>query len=241
MKIGIFGDVHGNVHALKAVLADGAKNHIDSWICLGDLFMKGPQPFEVAETMMELVKNEKATVLLGNTDQWLLNGLPDAFSKDKVLSLTPFIYFARRNLSITQMEWLSTLPNQAEMKVGKSKLFATHSCVNDIEKQVMPYCSDDSIIESITGKNRNDIKYLTYGHIHMPFFRKVKDIMVFNPGSVGMPFDSEFGGSYAILEEGMISFRRVKYSVGEIAKIATGREFPQVEKYVKAIRNGIQF
>ena len=46
MRIGIFGDVLGNLAALQAVLADGQQQQIERWVCLGDVAFKGPQSLD---------------------------------------------------------------------------------------------------------------------------------------------------------------------------------------------------
>ena len=65
MKLGVIADIHGNEVALRAVLGDAARCHVDRWWVLGDLVLFGPRPAEV----LELNATFMAAVLTGQPEQ----------------------------------------------------------------------------------------------------------------------------------------------------------------------------
>ncbi|NIW96181.1 MAG: hypothetical protein GWN20_25895, partial [Phycisphaerae bacterium] len=72
MRLAIISDIHGNLIALEAVLAVLAQEEIDQMVCLGDVAATGPQPHETIARLREL----NCPVVMGNTDDWLLNPHP---------------------------------------------------------------------------------------------------------------------------------------------------------------------
>src|SRR5580704_8145955 len=71
MKLGVIADIHGNEAALRAVLGDAARCHLDRWWVLGDLVLFGPRPAEVLGLLRSLPGVE---MLRGNTDRYVLTG-----------------------------------------------------------------------------------------------------------------------------------------------------------------------
>jgi hypothetical protein len=71
MRLGIMADIHGNDVALRAVLDDAARCHVDRWWVLGDRVLPGPRPAEVLGLLRPLPGGE---MLRGNTDRYVLTG-----------------------------------------------------------------------------------------------------------------------------------------------------------------------
>src|SRR5580700_3177256 len=71
MRLGVIADVHGNDVALRAVLDDAARHHVDRWWVLGDLVLFGPRPAEVLDLLRGL---PGISMLRGNTDRYVLTG-----------------------------------------------------------------------------------------------------------------------------------------------------------------------
>jgi predicted phosphodiesterase len=66
VRLGVLADIHGNVEALEAVLADAGELGVDNWWALGDLVLFGPRPVEILETLAEL---RGISYVSGNTDR----------------------------------------------------------------------------------------------------------------------------------------------------------------------------
>ncbi len=69
MRIGLISDIHGNLFALEAVLAELDREKLDDLICLGDVAALGPEPGAVLARLRAL----RCPVVMGNTDAWLLS------------------------------------------------------------------------------------------------------------------------------------------------------------------------
>ena len=75
MRLGVLSDVHGNRHALEAVLADGAAEGVDRWWALGDLVAIGPDPVAVLELLAD---QPDVVATRGNTERYTLTARPAA-------------------------------------------------------------------------------------------------------------------------------------------------------------------
>ena len=72
MRVALISDIHGNLTALEAVLAELADEPVDQIVCLGDVAIFGPQPREALARVRELA----CPVVMGNTDAWALSPTP---------------------------------------------------------------------------------------------------------------------------------------------------------------------
>lgn len=84
MRLGVIADVHGNDVALRAVLDDAARYHVQRWWVLGDLVLFGPRPAEVLDRLRGL---PGVSMLRGNADRYVLTGeqpAPHATAADAV-------------------------------------------------------------------------------------------------------------------------------------------------------------
>src|SRR5262245_60013053 len=70
MRVAVISDIHGNVLALDAVLADLSGEEFDRGVCLGDAVQGGAQPAEAVARLREL----GWPIVMGNADAWLLTG-----------------------------------------------------------------------------------------------------------------------------------------------------------------------
>lgn len=103
MKYGIFGDIHGNLEALEAVLADMEEQGVTHLLCLGDLVGYGANPAEC----LEVVRALGCPVVRGNHDDLVtLRQTPASFSEAARISLE----YARRKLEPSQLNFLRRLP-----------------------------------------------------------------------------------------------------------------------------------
>ena len=82
MKIAVLSDIHGNIAALDAVLADAADRGADRIVNLGDICSGGLFPVETADRLMALARQDKAFVIFGHSpEQWPdLRKAPDSYA-----------------------------------------------------------------------------------------------------------------------------------------------------------------
>src|SRR5258706_8208632 len=102
MRIGILGDIHGNLEALTAVVGRMQQDHVDEWVQVGDIVGYGPEPSEC----IDLVRNLGCIVCLGNHDAAVLGLLDSAYFNNFARAA---IQWTRARLRATDFEYLRSL------------------------------------------------------------------------------------------------------------------------------------
>jgi putative phosphoesterase len=183
-------DVHGNLPALEAVLADAGD--VDRYILGGDYALFGGWPGETVARLREL---EPALWIRGNVDRWTADP-PDEFRE--------LAEAARAELGDALVAELAALPESAE---DGDMLICHGSPVSDV-RSFMPEPAEDED-ELLTGVTASR---LLFGHTHLQFRRMSGGIELINPGSVGVPLDGDHRAAYALLhDDGRLEHRRVAY------------------------------
>ena len=225
MKYGIFGDVHGNLEALEAVLADMEDQQVTHPLCIGDLVWYNANPSEC----LEIVRALGCPVVRGNHDELVTHRKnPEAFSKDAQAALS----FSRSHLNPAQLNYLRRLP----LTHGEEALTLVHATLDGPENWA--YISTQ--LEAQTSFFYQKTHLCFIGHTHRPgAFLKEKEVrpiefrkvdvhpermkvarkFLFNVGSVGQPRDGDWRASYVVYEpkEQIVDLRRVGYEVEKAA------------------------
>ncbi len=192
-------DVHGNLAALEAVLADAREQGATGHLIGGDVALFGPRPDETVARLQEL---RGATWIRGNGERW--TAAPgEAPGGDPVQGA---ITFARRTLGDDLVRELAALPQSADIDETTRAWHA--SPVSDVRSFLQQAGDDeDELLAGVTQRR------LFFGHTHMPFRRIARQrVELVNPGSVGMPFDGDPRAAYALLgPDGELRHRRVTY------------------------------
>ena len=191
-------DVHGNLPALEAVIADAEAAGAEGWILGGDYALFGGWP---AETVQRLRALERASWIRGNGERWTAD--PDAAPDNPVVPGA--IAAAREALGADVVADLASLP----FSFPHDGMLVCHgSPLSDVRSFAPEDGGDDE--ELLDGA---DAPRVIFGHTHVPFARtSTGGIELVNPGSVGMPFDGDPRAAYALLaDEGRIEHRRVGY------------------------------
>jgi predicted phosphodiesterase len=191
-------DVHGNLRALEAVLADAREQGADRYLVGGDVALFGPWPEATVQCLRQLAP---ATWIRGNGERWTAD--PQS-APEPVRGATAA---ARAALGDALVDELAALPESTEVDADTR---AWHgSPVSDV-RSFTPEPGDDEA-ELLDGVSE---RRLIFGHTHLPFRRMsaVGDVELVNPGSVGMPFDGDRRAAYALVaDDGTIAHRRVAY------------------------------
>ena len=222
MKRAILSDIHGNLEALHAVLADIESQRVDEIICLGDIVGYGPNPGECVDEAGQF----RLTVL-GNHDQGALFD-PEGFSS----SAERAIFWTRQQLESgdpeqarKRMNFLCELPRCHR---DNGLLFVHGSARNPLNEYVFP--EDVYNARKIEKIFSLVPQYCFQGHTHVPGvftddgrFFSPRDLgdqytlgdkkAMINVGSVGQPRDGDYRSSYVILDGKRLQFRRVDYPV----------------------------
>lgn len=224
-KYGIFGDIHGNLEALEAVLADMEDQGVTHPLCLGDLVGYNANPAECVEAIRAL----DCPTVLGNHDELVALGkAPAGFSEAARVSLE----FSLSRLSPAQRNYLRRLP----LVRIEDPITLVHATLDG--PQSWGYLT--SRLEAQTSFSYQKTPLAFVGHTHRPgaflLEKEVRPIefrhvevhpdrtrigrkFIFNVGSVGQPRDGDWRAAYALYsqEDQVVELRRVNYNVEKAA------------------------
>jgi len=192
-------DVHGNLGALEAVLADTSAPGVETFVLGGDYALFGASPFE---TVVRLRALGDHTWIRGNGERWTAR--PDEAPDNPVVRGA--IAACRAALGAELVAELAWLDEQAVLGTTR---YCHASPVSDVRSFLPEPAGDEAELLAGVTEPR-----LVFGHTHLPFARvaEVGGIELVNPGSVGMPFDGDPRAAWALLhEDGRIEHRRVEY------------------------------
>lgn len=189
-------DVHGNLAALEAVVADARAAGAEAWILGGDYALMGPRPAETFAALREL--EGPALWIRGNTDRWLTE--PPG---DEVVDAA--VDWARTELGDMATRVLASLPPNA--LYGDDTRVCHASPPSDMESfGAEPADTDAALLNGVEERR------VLFGHTHVQFARRHEAIELINPGSVGIPLDGDPRAAYALIDEqGRLDLRRVAY------------------------------
>ena len=197
--LAVLYDIHGNLPALEAVLADMEDAGADRFLLGGDYGTPSPWPHETLARLREL---PKATWIRGNGERWL--------REQPEISMVIQAYEEFEGvLADEEVDWLYGLPVEAELD---GILYVHGSPVSDVES-FAPQPEDGE--ERLLGGVRD--RTIVFGHSHQQFRRPGPDgTDLLNPGSVGMPLDGDVRAAWATWD-GDFAFRRTQYDVERAA------------------------
>lgn len=222
MKRAILSDIHANLEALTAVLADAQRQDVEQFICLGDIVGYGPNPRECIDLIMKF-----DACILGNHDLAALFD-PEGFSSGAEHA----IFWTRQQLEDSDQD-----PEQARRRLDfLAQLPRTHRedrflFVHGSPRQPLnEYVFPEDVFNR--RKTENILaaveQFCFHGHTHVPgvisedmafsspdeldnryVFGKHKAMI--NVGSVGQPRDNDPRSCYVVLDDEAVWFRRVDY------------------------------
>lgn len=228
MRLAIVSDVHGNVQALEAVLADlQARGPFDRVINAGDLAFGGPRPREAVECLMR----QPWPTIIGNTDEWIagIAGGPGAV-----------VEWGRKQLESRHLEFLRRLPKSHRVEPpGGPPLVVVHATPASTTENLDPSAPPEIVARAFEEARA---RTLVYGHIHRAYVREVAGGLMVNTGSVGFPFDGDPRSSYAILtlsdNRWGAEIVRVEYDREAVARDLLASGHPDAETFARRIRTG---
>ena len=209
MRVAALYDVHGNLPALEAVLAEVEGEGVDAIVVGGDIAAGPPQPREVVERVRAL---PGAHCIRGNADR-----LRDAeFAGDEGLG------WLLGRLDDEQVEWLVSLP----FSVVLDDTLYVHATPQDDTTVITERSTDEKLAELIRDVEQRRV---VAGHTHMQLERRVGEKLFVNPGSVGWPYEGVPGARWAILGEG-VELRSTEYDRERAAELIRRSGHPRAEE-----------
>jgi putative phosphoesterase len=240
MRIAIVSDIHGNVTALDAVLADLRETAPDLVLHGGDLADNGSAPAETVDRIRALGWQGVA----GNTDEMLFApetlrmfaeahpGLHTVFTAVGAIADA-----AREELGEERLAWLRGLATS----LTEGPVSLVHAVPGDAWRAPAPEASDAELEIAYAALDRSVV---VYGHIHRSFVRRVGTRLVANSGSVSLSYDGDPRASYLLIDaEGEVNatiatIRRVAYDVELECRRMIDHRAPHAEWVGAMLRSG---
>lgn len=256
MKIAFFSDIHANLPALEATLADIDQQKPDFIYCLGDLVGYNVWPNEVSNE----IRKRGIPTLAGNYDEGIGLNSDDcgcAYQTDEEKANGAVsISFTNEIVNDDVRRYLRNLPRHMSLQFQNNEeeihLLMVHGSPRRINEYLFEDRSEKSL-RRIIEQAGADI--MLFGHTHQPYHRKLEYEKegrsayrhAINIGSVGKPKDGDARTGYVILEVGevlsnfssdsfRVEFRRVEYDVEKAAKAVEESKLPNA--YATALRTG---
>ncbi len=216
MRFAIFSDIHANLEALQAVLADAEARHCTHYVCLGDVVGYNANPHEC----IEIIRNLDCPVVKGNHDE-------QASLTDDLAGFNPLaeeaINWTRKQLTEEDKQWLRDLRFSRQVR----DFTIVHATLDTPQKWGYIF----NLLDATASFSYQHTTLCFYGHTHAPR-AYVRDTSVhsvnfdkisietgkkyfMNVGSVGQPRDGDWHASYAIydLESQCVELRRIEYDI----------------------------
>jgi diadenosine tetraphosphatase ApaH/serine/threonine PP2A family protein phosphatase len=224
--LGVFYDVHGNLPALEAVLAEAQRAGVDEWLFGGDYCAFGPWPVETLARLREL---PNATWIRGNAERWLVDA-PQDLPAEALEFIHAALASSIAQLPAADIDWLIGLPAFAE----REDAFYCHGSPRSDVDSFAPEPSDDDLRLLAGVKDRQ----VVFGHSHVQFRRPgPNDTDLVNPGSVGMPLDGDTRAAWGLRRaDGVLEFRRTAYDVTPAVEKMRGYDWG--ERVAQRLLNG---
>jgi predicted phosphodiesterase len=245
-QIAIISDVHGNVTALEAVLADIATRGITRIINLGDVIGKGPRGSEA----IRLTRQACEVTLRGNWDSLITQEAALRFEIGQ---------WTRASLSDDDLAWLAALPSTFELVMSGRRIRLFHaSPVSEFVRVRLRHTPEEFrgmftntdftgpfLAAGQSAGATPDV--VGYGDIHAAYLELRDGLTLFNVGATGNPLDDRCA-PYVVLEGAAdsldpapfsVRFARVPYDIEAEIRVARALGMPEADAYAAELRDGI--
>jgi predicted phosphodiesterase len=191
-RLAVLADIHGNLSALEAAIADMAQFDVDQVVVAGDVVNWGPFSAQVVERIVQ----ENWAVIRGNNELYLLDyQTPRAPKKWDSYVMIPWMHKQLKGKWQTSIAgWPDTLqlrfPDAPPVRVF-------HGIPDDPFSAIFPKTPEDEVQAMLADVTESTI---IAGHHHLVMDRQVGRWHILNPGSLGEPLNGNPDGSYMILE-----------------------------------------
>ena len=237
-RIAILSDIHGDITALKAVIADARALGATEYWLLGDILLPGPG----REDLFELLDAIPITAAVrGNWDDCVLEALDGEYGLEdpQEIQLLRLTQYLMEGLDPKRIDWLRSLPLVEKKEVNGIRFSLTH---NLPEKNYGGDLRPANVTENFDQLLDDQTDMAIYGHVHKQLLRYgSQGQQILNPGTIGMPyFDWEpiqnHRAQYALIdveEDGVtnLHFRKVAYDYEGELQDAKDKGLPFIEMY----------
>jgi predicted phosphodiesterase len=209
-KLAILSDIHGNLPAYEAVMADLKNFDVDQVVVAGDVINFGPFSRQIAKIVVE----KNWSVIRGNNEYFLLDyKTPRAPADwDDPVQFAPITWLNRQFDSELKTQ-IAIWPDTLYLNFSDAPSIQVFHGTPQSPWEPTYWTFSDEEVETILSVIESN--FVICGHTHLPMDRQVGRWRIFNPGSVGVPLDGIFTASYMILngnKQGWTpTFRRIPF------------------------------
>lgn len=229
MRIAALYDIHGNLPALEAVLAEIAREDVNAVVVGGDV-AAGPMPSQTIERLVSL--SLPTHFVCGNADREVVDAFDEGRTDPAVEAAAPgrAAAFAAARLQAEQRDVLAAFEVRVSLEVqGLGQVMFCHgSPRSDIE--IVTAVTQDSRLETILEGVQEPLVVL--GHTHRQFDRRVGRWRVVNAGSVGSPYEGRPGAFWALVGP-EVELRRTEYDIQQAAAQLRETAYPDVDEMIR--------
>jgi putative phosphoesterase len=217
MAVAAIADIHANLHALQAVLADARFQAADEVVVLGDS-IAGPFPAETFDLLADL--GVKARILRGNADRLVLEEDTEASR------------WRRQRLGPERLAAVAAWPQWFPIEVpGLGRVRCCHATPRSDEEIVTRFTPADELAAVLADTEE---PVVIGGHTHVQLDRSVPDHRLLNAGSIGLPYEGTRGAFWALLGPD-VEFVRTDYDVDAAAEAIRAVGYPDVEAHESSL------
>lgn len=219
MKVAVLADIHANVYALEAVLADCKDEGVEHFIVAGDLVGYYYWPRPVVQCLMN---NARVTCIRGNHEDILAETLNNAVAAEHSRQKYGSGYdVCRETLSEDEMQWLLHLPASFELTLEGAHFSIHHGSPEATDQYIYPDAAAGVLARCHAGRD-----FTVLGHTHYPFIHHLDGRVLLNPGSVGQPRDIGGYACYALIDlaNRAVRFKRIPFDVAHVIATAQARD-----------------
>lgn len=225
-RVAALYDIHGNLPALEAVLAEVRTLGIDHVVVGGDV-VPGPMPRETLDRLLQL--DVPVQFIRGNGELAVLGDLRSVQAQFHDGIRWNAQQLTREHLGLLA-EWPATFTVAID---GIGPVLFCHATPRD-ENEIFTRVTQHERVLALFGEI--DAKVVVCGHTHMQFDRNIGTLRIVNAGSVGMPFT--LPGAYWLLIDRHVQLRRTEYDLQRAAERICRSAYPQAREF--AARNVLE-
>jgi putative phosphoesterase len=231
MRIAVLSDLHGNLCALDACLADlESQGGADAVVVAGDLCLDGPKPKKVLQRLEEI----GAACVRGNKDRYLYD---DAATEKLSSGEAAQVAWTRRELGERWLGWLRELPFALRIGEDENQLLIVHANPINDDEHLWPD-ADEATLQRLVGDD--GAAAIAFGHLHLPYVRIWRGRMLVNVAAVGIPKDGDPRACYAIFTERdggwQVKHRRAVFDVKRVATQLADSGIPESADLIATLR-----
>lgn len=226
MRYAALYDIHGNLPALEAVLAEVRDAGVDRIVIGGDV-LPGPMPRETLALLLDL--DIPTTFIMGNGDREVLSVMRGVETGAVPEPFRDAIRWNAKQLRAEDEQVLGGWPKTLAMAIpGLGDVLFCHATPRNDTEIFTRLTSADVLLPVFDGV---DAPLVVCGHTHMQFDRTIGTVRVVNAGSVGMPFQEP--GAYWLLLGPAIQLRHTPYDLASAAARIRATAYPQARDFAE--------